>query len=270
MAAKHASGMTARAKTHRRWTVVLVVSLVVFVGSLIALGLIGYSYWQGQRAYDRVADVASVRAGSAEIGNGANASDQSFDLASVTVDWKALAAINPDIIAWIYVPNTPINYPVVRGSDDEYYLHHDFERAQSSFTENGCIFMKASNAVDFSDAGTFLFGHHLNDGTMFSAIADEATFANARDVYVFTPDRNMKLRAFALVHCAFDDPLVQTSFGSKAEMEAYVSDKMQRSVITTDPTISTAAVNRFIALSTCDNQISDGRYVLFCLIDQIA
>lgn len=260
-------GYAKRKKSKRVWTAVLVIALVVFVGSVAALGAIAFSYWQGQKAYERVESIAAVQFGAQDIASDGEPS-QAFDLASVTVDWKALSEVNSDIVAWIYIPNTSVNYPVVHGSDDEYYLYHDFEGTQGGLTQSGCIFMKAANNPAFTDMGTFLFGHHLNDGSMFSVIADEGTFADGRPVYIFTPRGNMMLRPFALVHCAGTDTLVQTEFESKSALTSYIADKINRSVIALPQKGDPSSIDRFIALSTCDNLYTDGRYILFCSIEQ--
>ena len=260
-------GYAKRKKSKRIWTVVLVVALVAFVGSLAALGVIAFSYWQGQQTYQRVESVAGVQFGAQDIAS-TETSEQTFDLASVTVDWKALSEINPDIVAWIYVPGTPINYPVVQGSDDDYYLYHDFEGTQRAIAQSGCIFMKASNSPTFTDMGTFIFGHHLNDGSMFAAIADESTFVDGRPIYLFTPQGNMQLSPFALIHCAGTESLIQTSFGSKGALTSYMAEKVSRSVVAFKHSRDPSAIDRFIALSTCDNQYTDGRYILFCFIEQ--
>ena len=248
-----------RRRKGRAWTAVLIVSLVVLAISLASLGAIGFSYWQGQKAYDRVSQAADLDV----------TSSSSFDLDSSMVDWSALSAINPDIVAWVYVPGTNINYPVVKGNDDSYYLTHDFEGSAGGITNNGCIFLHYDNASDFSDTGNFIFGHHLNDGTMFSAISDEKSVAEHRTVYLFTPTVNMKLRSFSLVHCGANDPLLQTEFSSVAAKRTYLMDIIDRSTVQMSDVPDVSKIDQFFAFSTCDNQISNGRYVMFCAVEKV-
>ncbi len=74
-------------------------------------------YWSQQNAYSNLEQYAEV-----------DASDNAnLALPDLKVDWDGLRAINPDIVAWIYVPDTPINYPVVKGHDNEEYLHKAFD-----------------------------------------------------------------------------------------------------------------------------------------------
>ena len=74
------------------------------------------------------------------------------------VDFKALKKINPDIIAWIRIPDTSIDYPVVQGNDDSYYLTHTFKKAEHVA---GAIFLDSDNSVDFSDDKNIIYGHNI-------------------------------------------------------------------------------------------------------------
>ena len=103
------------------WHWVFVISITVLVGSLVALGVIAFSYFQGQQKYEKVVQIANFDVKEAEV--------QPENLGKLSVDWDALRAANDDIVAWVYAPNTKINYPVVRGRDNDYYLTRDFDGA---------------------------------------------------------------------------------------------------------------------------------------------
>ena len=74
------------------------------------------------------------------------------------VDFKALKKINPDIIAWIRIPDTSIDYPVVQGNDDSYYLTHTFKKTEHAA---GAIFLDSDNNADFSDDKNIIYGHNI-------------------------------------------------------------------------------------------------------------
>lgn len=248
----------ARKKKRGPWFVVFVIALVVFIGAVAALGVIGYSYWSGQQSYNEITNNVEIQATDDALGSGIN------------VDWDALWAINPDTVAWVYIPGTNINYPVVQGSDNEYYLTHDFEGETGFIAYRGCVFLEAENASDFSDRVSFMFGHHLNDDTMFSAIAgfDQPDVFNAnRTVYLLTPEVNYRLRSFSIVHCAADDPIVETKFSDPDLYFAYVQDKIDRSEVSVTDIPSAQAIPQAFAFATCDNLWSDGRYILYCYVD---
>ena len=83
------------------------------------------------------------------------------------VDFKALKKINPDIVAWIRIPDTSIDYPVVQGNDDSYYLTHTFKKAEHVA---GAIFLDSDNNADFSDDKNIIYGHNMKDGSMFQGL----------------------------------------------------------------------------------------------------
>lgn len=243
------------------WLIVFWVALVVFAVALVALGAIGYSYWQGQNAYDSVAE--EVFAAPEDL--------EGTALADLTVDWDRLLAINPDTVGWVYIPGTAVNYPIVHTTDDEKYLTTDFNGQQAWGATYGSIFLSAANAADFSDANNIVYGHHLNNGSMFAAIAD---FENAdqfnahRTAYILTPQGNFKLRSLSLVHVAADDPLAQTAFATEGELASYIQDKVDRSVVAVSDAPAAADIAHLFAFATCDNLPSDGRFVLFSYLEE--
>lgn len=83
---------------------------------------------------------------------------------ALNIDVAALKEINPDFRGWLYFPVLDINYPVVQGTDNEYYLKRSFEGEKMNA---GCIFMDCDASGDWSDRNTFLFGHNMRDGSMF-------------------------------------------------------------------------------------------------------
>lgn len=243
------------------WRVVFWIALIVLVASLAVLGALLFSYWQGQNAYDKIADQAFEAPQDVE---GAALED-------LQVDWDALRAVNPDVVGWIYIPGTIVNYPIVHTDDDERYLTYDFNGEQGWGATFGTIFLQAANAGDFSDPNNIIYGHHLNNGSMFACLADmldDAGFNAHRSVYLLTPQGNYKLRTFSMVHCAADDPLAQATFADAAEQTAYVQDKIDRSVAAPEGELPAAEdIDQTFAFVTCDNLPSDGRYVLFSYIE---
>lgn len=241
------------------WRIVFWIALVVLVVSLAALGVIGFSYWQGQQSYNEVAQDGFTPPSDIE----------GVALADLTVDWDALKAINPDTVGWIYVPGTNINYPIVHTTNNDTYLTHDFKGSEGWIATFGAIFLAAENAGDFSDANNIVYGHHLNDGSMFAGIADlekPDEFNGHRTVYLLTPQGNYQLTTFSLVHCGADDPLAQMTFSNEDERVAYVQDKADRSVVDVADLPAATDMTQTFAFATCDNLPTDGRWVLFAYV----
>ncbi|MDR1013547.1 MAG: class B sortase [Coriobacteriales bacterium] len=260
--------------------VVFVLSLVVLVGVALALAAYAFSYGQGQVAYDKVAETAfgaqrtpvtdadgDAGAGTDGSQPGSQAGSQPFTL---TVDWDALAAVNPDIVGWIYLPGTAINYPVVRGADDERYLTHNFngEVAANWLPTYGTPFLLAANAADFSDANNVVQAHNMANGSMFAKIPqlmDAAEFNAHRTVYLLTPSGDYRLTSVSMVVSGAYEPVLQTSFESQEEFRSYVQGLIDRSVVAPEPAAPAVdEVSKLFMFSTCTSDGGQYRCILVC------
>lgn len=247
------------------WKAVFIIALIVLVGSLGALGVIGFSYFQGQQKYQSVSQLANVGDGTA-LPESAGAE---IEPGKLTVDWAALKAANPDTVAWVYIPGTSISYPVVKGTDNDYYLTHDFDGAAGWLANYGAIFMDYRNNPNWSDKCYFIYGHHMNDGSMFAGIVnltDQARFNECRTVYLLSPNGNFKLRSFALVHCSADDEIVRSDFDSPEQKNEYISNAAASSVVQVADCPPAESIDKIFAFATCDNE-SWGRYVLYAYVE---
>ncbi|MEG1397288.1 MAG: class B sortase [Raoultibacter sp.] len=246
-------------KKNGPWRIVFGVAFIVLVLSLIGLGIVGFSYWQGQNTYKEIAQDAFVEP----------SDPAAMQLADMKLDWDALRKRNPEVVGWIYIPGTSVNYPIVHTSDNEKYLKTDFNGDTGFLAAFGTIFLSAENAPGFSDANNIVYGHHMNDGSMFAFIDgffDAKAFNEHRLIYVLTPDGNYKLSTFSLIACRDDDPLAQANFATSADLQAYVQDKINRSAVAPTEAVDPAGVTRVFSFVTCDNVTDEGREVLFASV----
>ena len=199
-----------------------------------------------------------------EDGNVAN-------LADLVVDWDALRAINPDIVAWVYMPGTIINYPVAhKDGDSEYYLHHNFSLGEGSFgAEFGSIMLSGENAGDFSDEVNILYGHHMRNGSMFALFAefrDSAIFNEHRTIYLLTPEGNYRLQTFAVEHVPMTHASIATpNYPTDEEFTAFKDWLLEESIVTPDPdtTDTLADATKLFGFCTCDGADNTWRYITF-------
>jgi sortase B len=235
-----------------------VVALVLLIVALLAAGVLVYRYWSQQNAYKELETYVDVE-------------DSSLvKLADLTVDWDALRDINPDIVGWIYIPNSTINYPIVQGPDNEKYLDTAFDGSNGWFSSAGTIFIDAKNDANFLDRNTFLYGHHMRDGSMFASIADwesNAEFNAHRDIYILTPDGNYYAKTFSLMKTTGSDPIVVTQFASDDTYQTYIQNALNRSIVKQEGTVFTAdQIKQSFALCTCEYTQNDGRDLLFATV----
>ncbi len=140
---------------------ILAICLMVLGFSASVLFGIWYMYQEGVSEYRGLQEFA-------EEESEADADDSGVVKKKTAVDFDSLKEINGDIVAWIKCKELGINYPVVQGTDNSYYLTHTFSGEEHI---SGCIFMDCVNKTDFTDDNTILYGHNMKDGSMFGSFS---------------------------------------------------------------------------------------------------
>jgi len=179
---------------------------------------------------------------------------------------EQLSSLNEDFCGWIYIPDTPINYPVVQGNDNEYYLKHSFEKEYSKF---GCIFMMAG--ANSEDDNIILHGHNMGKDRqeMFSSLLEyenEIYADNHKDIWFTHIDNELpgKYEVFAVVNYDFGNPddfyYMIPNFSSEKEYRYFVDYLSAQSKYNADFTPS----GQLLILSTCYNIYGDNHRMLIC------
>ena len=131
----------------------------------------------------------------------------------LNVSFDELMAINPDIYAWIYIPNTNVDYPVARSTsdgDDSFYLEHNVYR---QYQFSGTIYSEIKNQPDFHDRVTVLYGHNMLNGSMFATLhnfADPDFFAENNTIFIQTKDKELTYLVYSAY--TYDDRHILNSF----------------------------------------------------------
>lgn len=116
----------------------------------------------------------------------------------IPVKFEELQAVNPDVYAWITVPGTDIDYPILQhASDNTYYLMHNID---GSYGYPGCIYTENMNSKDFTDNNTVIYGHNMKNGSMFAQLhkfEDPDFFKENREVLIYLPDEVLHYTIFA-------------------------------------------------------------------------
>lgn len=181
------------------------------------------------------------------------------------VDFEGLRGINPDIVGWIYSEGTVINYPVVKGKDNSYYLHRTFD---GTYNSAGCIFMECESAGDFSDFHTILYGHHMKNGSMFASITEykEQEYFDAHPtMLLMTPEQNYIIRVYAGYVTDPSQDAWKIRFEDEAEALIWMWDSAEKSCF--DSGVVPQSGDRIITLSTCSYEFEDARFVLLGILE---
>lgn len=181
-----------------------------------------------------------------------------------SVDFASLQSINEDVIAWIYIEGTNINYPIVQGDDNRYYTA---VMADGCFNRAGSIFMDYRNQSDFSDRNTVIYGHNMNNGSMFNNLKKytNSTFLKEHTTgKIMTPNGNFEFEIIGGYVASLADSAWQLEFANDQDFLLWLQNSMARSTI--GSTVEISPEDRIITLSTCSYESSNARFVLICRI----
>lgn len=135
------------------------------------------------------------------------------------VNFEELAKINPDIVGWIRIPDTNINYPIVQGKDNDVYLHKSFEGEES---QAGCIFLDFESQKNMRGYNNILYGHHMRDGSMFKDVVlykEEEYFKEHQYFELYTPEETIHLKAVACYYTENDPMVRKTRFKTRESFQ---------------------------------------------------
>lgn len=182
-------------------------------------------------------------------------------------DFDELMKINPDIYAWIYIPNTMVDYPVAQSSgdeDDNFYLEHNVYK---QYQFSGTIYSEKQNSRDFHDRVTVLYGHNMLNGTMFASLhnfEDPDFFEQNNTVFITTKDKVLTYLVYSAY--TYDDRHILNSFymedndifreylHSTMDPHTYNGNVRDRVELNMD--------DHILTLSTCTSGPSDTRFLV--------
>lgn len=176
------------------------------------------------------------------------------------IDFAVLDSQNPDVVAWIQIPGTQINYPVVQGKDNDYYLHRDLNGQKSTA---GTIFLDYADRADFSSLHNVLYGHYMKNGSMFKDISrykDQGYFDQHSEIILYTLEREIHLKALAAVCTSPDAIRRKTEFASGEEFASYIQ-QMTAGASASAPIEGT--IVRLYSFVTCSYEFNNARTILY-------
>ena len=244
-----------------------VIALSVLLVVLIAVGVGGFAYvaWQ-QGEMDRA---AQQQANTPEPATPEQVQPAQPEDSRVQnpINFAELKEQNPEVYAWIYVPGTDVNLPVVQSTtDDNFYLNHNID---GDYAVEGAIYSQSMNAADFSDPVTVLYGHNLVNGSMFSTLhyfENEDFFAQHDTMYIYTLGHILTYKVVSayqyddrhiLNSFDFSDPsVVRTYFDYVMAPNSLVENVRQGVTLQTN--------DKIVQLSTCTDTVNhtDTRYLV--------
>ena len=261
-----------RKKKKTMYTIIGIASLSVALVCAVIIGVKQYRLWKSQQIYEKLAQSTTVlEVNSTEEVQSEEETTQALEgykkeavrlmtkygiqVPEKNIDFDAMhKEISGDIYAWIYIPNTHIDYPVFQHpTDNSYYLEHNIDGSEGY---PGCIYTENYNSKDFSDPHTVIYGHNMRDTTMFSDLhlyEDEEFFENNRYVYIYTEDMVYVYKIFAAYQTNNAHQLLNYDFSQKETVKMYLENtvmRMQEPMVYDDTTVFSGD-DQILTLSTC-------------------
>lgn len=182
-------------------------------------------------------------------------------------DLAALQEINSQVLGWIRIPDTQINYPINQTTDNDYYLEHSWDGTPNTY---GAIFLECRNSPDFSDFNTIIYGHNMGDGTMFGGLYRYAQGDYWKDhpyVYIVTAEGVFRCEIFSTYVASVESETYGLSFNQDQTRQAFIDHALAQSEI--DTGIVPATTDRIITLSTCTGWGYESRRVIHARLEMI-
>lgn len=230
--------------------ILLVVCLAVFLYSAGNLLNIGYKYHKLDSDNNKLQEkvVTEVK------------QDSPLDR---KIDFNQLKSINEDIIGWIYIPNTNIDYALLKGKTNDTYIHTNYEK---KYSFGGSIFLDEYNNASLTDSNTIIYGHNMKNGAMFANIkkfADHDYFINHPEVYIYLPDGSIN------VYSVYSTKIIDATsdyYLKDIDYASYVANAKSSAKQSRD--VDTQNGAPLLLLSTCYAPDTTTRSVLFARLEK--
>lgn len=236
--------------------------LVIFLISAVGFGVRKWdAYRQAQQA-EKISELARQEESEAS-GQAAEQteSEEEEPPYESPIDFAGLRNINPDIVAWLTIPGTVIDYPVVQTDNNETYLKKDFEGNASSA---GTIFADCDNDKSLQGRHTIFYGHHMKNGTMFADIVKfkkEDFFKENREIILYLPDTELHLKTIAALYGDASGEKRRTQFENEAHFQQYIDEMTKNCAFRELP----ASAEHLYSFVTCSYEFDNARTILYAV-----
>ena len=187
--------------------------------------------------------------------------------ARVKAKLEEIKRINDDVIGWIRIEGTQVNYPIVLGEDNDYYLTHAYN---GEYLRSGTIFADYRNTDSIEENyNTVLYGHNMANGSMFAAVKKflQEDYFNSNVIEIYTFDGMYIFEPFCVLNTTTAVYYNKTGFSSDAQYVDFLNEMQRLSIFKKD--IEFSAEDRIVTLSTCNTRTVTGRYALLARLIKV-
>lgn len=244
-----------------------IINIILVAIIIVCLSIIGYKYYnynKDDKLNSEIQDLQPVINEASDLDNNSSGENDGQDQSKEgnyvnSANEEELKSINSDYKMWIQIENTNINYPVVQGSDNDYYLKHNF-RKESNIS--GTVFVESANDID-NDKNIILYGHNMRNGTMFNNITnykEESFFNEDNKINIIMNNTLYEYEVFSVYVKNVSEVNLAIGFASEDEFINYAYNEADESLYKKD--VDFSAEDNLITLVTCSYEFTDARTIV--------
>lgn len=217
--------------------------VLIFIVSLYNLYIVLREYRNNKATYSNISNIVMNDDNKINIQN---------------TQYSRLKSINENYLFWIFIPNTNINYPVVKSEDNEEYLSTNFMGEKN---KGGCIFVDSRNSLE--DNNIIIYGHNMKDKSMFGTLSDllkSEYLSKNKNIYIYLENKILEYEIFSVYITNGDTFPYKNKFSNDEEFNDYINLTMSKSFYEFD--YKDDDKKNIITLSTCTNATGDERTIV--------
>lgn len=198
-------------------------------------------------------------------GKSQNSTKKAGSKRPASINFNKLREINPDVIGWIYIGGANVNYPIVKGKNNDYYLHRDY-RKKSLFA--GSIFADYRDSSDFSDLNAVIYGHNMKNGSMFGRLrrlSKKSVYGSDPYIWIYTP-QGTRCYEISAVFQTDAGSYVYTIFKKHGKDYTKWVNKINKHTLSGLNKLPSDEESKCITLSTCTGSASRRTVVVASLV----
>lgn len=269
--------------------ILIVILFLILLYCIGSLGYRFYQYQQGTSTYNEAEELValpdfsnievpattmtnntdSTKADSADVSiEETAAAPDPYTEALRNMDFAELQKVNSDILGWIVMPNTIVSYPLVQAADNDFYLYRTWKKSDSIV---GSIFMDSLCSPDLSDFHTLIYGHNMNNGSMFGTLKKFKTleyWQTHQNFMISTDDGVYTYKIFSAFEANLTDPVFMVKINRDDEKQMLIDCAVTKSAIAIGMVPTTE--DQIVTLSTCTGRGHETRWVVLGILESFA
>ena len=244
-----------------------ILSVLALVLGLFVVVHQSSDYKKGQQDYEEAEQLANlpereeISTPSVETVRSRSASEDPYAaMLKENIDFSALKEVNSDVLGWIDIPGTEISYPILQGTDNNYYLEHTWKGEPNAM---GSIFLESQVDPELADFNTIIYGHRMRNLSMFGSLKyyeDISYWEENPSVYVVIEGEAYRYDIYAAYKAEPEDIIYRLKVNGRPQKQELIRFGLENSVI--DTGIIPTTYDRILTLSTCTGSNHANRWVV--------